>query len=127
MASSERMRASSSSQLNQKPERGEAVIERLKHMIEVERRNLKHVRTAYAKELQNKTELEQMLKQCSDEVRSQNIRKTGMKGKQSALTAEDREKIIEMMLSQDKVLSLLYEKTFPNRGVTSQYMFGEND
>ena len=31
------------------------------------------------------------------------------------LTAQDREKIIELMLSQERVLSLLYEKTIPSR------------
>jgi len=31
------------------------------------------------------------------------------------LTSEDREKIIEVLLSQERVLTLLYDKTFPPR------------
>ena len=50
--------------------RYEFIIQRLKKILETERKNLKNVRNAYARELQNKTELEQILRQCVDEVKS---------------------------------------------------------
>jgi len=31
------------------------------------------------------------------------------------LTAQEREKIIEVLMSQERVLTLLYDKTFPPR------------
>ena len=51
--------------------RYEFIIQRLKKILETERRNLKNVRNAYARELQNKTELEQILRQCVDEVKNE--------------------------------------------------------
>ena len=35
------------------------------------------------------------------------------------LTNKEREKIIEVLLSQERVLTLLYDKTFPPRPSTS--------
>ena len=33
----------------------------------------------------------------------------------SEFSKEQREKIVEMLLSQERVLALLYDKTFPNK------------
>lgn len=104
--------------------RYEFIIQRLKKILETERKNLKNVRNAYARELQNKTELEQILRQCVDEVKSEITQ--GMpeyKKKNLVLSAQDREKIIELMLSQERVLSLLYEKTLPSRAVTREKLY----
>lgn len=104
--------------------RYEFIIQRLKKILETERKNLKNVRNAYARELQNKTELEQILRQCVDEVKSELTQ--GMseyKKKNLVLSAQDREKIIELMLSQERVLSLLYEKTLPSRAVTREKIY----
>lgn len=35
------------------------------------------------------------------------------------LTQQEREKIIEVLLSQERVLTLLYDKTFPPRPATT--------
>ncbi|MDR3582276.1 MAG: hypothetical protein P4L67_03305 [Candidatus Pacebacteria bacterium] len=39
---------------------------------------------------------------------------------EAGLTQEDREKIIEVLLSQERVLTLLYDKTFPPRALLKQ-------
>ena len=104
--------------------RYEFIIQRLKKILETERKNLRNVRNAYARELQNKTELEQILRQCVDEVKSEIT--AGMpesKKKNLVLSPQDREKIIELMLSQERVLSLLYEKTLPSRAVTRERLY----
>jgi hypothetical protein len=104
--------------------RYEFIIQRLKKILETERKNLRNVRNAYARELQNKTELEQILRQCVDEVKSDLC--SGLpetKKKNLQLSAQDREKIIELMLSQERVLSLLYEKTLPSRAVTREKLY----
>jgi hypothetical protein len=36
---------------------------------------------------------------------------------EAGLTQEDRERIIEVLLSQERVLTLLYDKTFPPRAL----------
>lgn len=39
---------------------------------------------------------------------------------EKALTQQEREKIIEVLLSQERVLTLLYDKTFPPRPATAK-------
>ena len=100
------------------------IIQRLKKVLDTERRNLKNIRNAYARELQNKTELEQILRQCVDEVKAEFQKDIGGDKKRNIqLNAQDREKIIELMLSQERVLSLLYEKTMPSRAVTRENLY----
>ena len=100
-------------------------------MIITEQKKLRQVRTLYANQIEKKTNLEQILRQCVDDVKAEialkrsqnkvlyyNQRATTAKGrrKQAAeedLTAQEREKIIEVLLSQERVLTLLYDKTFP--------------
>ncbi|OQS05913.1 hypothetical protein THRCLA_02010 [Thraustotheca clavata] len=106
------------------------IIKRLKRVLEVERRNLRQVRNAYTADLQTHTELSMFLKQCIEDVKAQlhihdsNIGHTQSHGtlskKQENLTvlnatfsATDRQRVIELLLSQERVLSLLYTKAFP--------------
>ena len=108
--------------------RYEFVIQRLKKILETERKNLKNVRNAYARELQNKTELEQILRQCVDEVKAEIIQELPENKKKNVqLTPQDREKIIELMLSQERVLGLLYEKNIPSRAVTRERIYDQEN
>lgn len=137
------------------------MIRRLKRLLETERKNLRQVRSQYAAELQNRTELEIFLHQCIEDVKHDIARRrsqlmsgstsrrvgcgSSMKcdspwccfvspGKAtfppvagaaakgegddtplSAFTAADRERVMELLLSQERVISLLYSKTFPPR------------
>ena len=43
-----------------------------------------------------------------------------------SLTQQEREKIIEVLLSQERVLTLLYDKTFPPRPATASNTIGIN-
>ncbi|TYZ60215.1 hypothetical protein PybrP1_008264 [[Pythium] brassicae (nom. inval.)] len=47
------------------------IIKRLKRLLDVERRNLQQVRVAYKAELQSRTELEVVLKECIQDVRAE--------------------------------------------------------
>ena len=111
-------RASSFSVEDEKATRYESIINKLKRMLELERRNLKAVRSSYSKEIQNKTELEQILRKCVDEVMAKYV-------VTEELDSHQREEVIEMMLSQERVISLLYDQTFPSRGVTTQNFLEE--
>ena len=52
-------------------ERYREVVARLKRLLDVERRNLRAVRAAHAKDLQSRTELETLLRACVDDVRKE--------------------------------------------------------
>ena len=94
----------------------------------------------YAIEIQSRAELERLLRLCVEDVKNEIAKKraenrvlmhsklylncvfliyAGLKKKggvdELGLTSEDREKIIEVLLSQERVLTLLYDKTFPPR------------
>ena len=97
----------------------EEYIESLKLQLENIRKKLRISRQIYAKSL-NRTELEDELQKIVDNYKIEKQQKAtsnlALKQKQpidEALQKEDREKIIELLLSQEKVLSLLYEKTYP--------------
>ncbi|CAM9974268.1 unnamed protein product [Ectocarpus sp. 6 AP-2014] len=117
------------------------IIKRLKRLLETERRNLRQVRSSYAADLQQRTELENLLRGAVEEVvqeiRSKQKRaaKLGLKdaGKAGgasgsgggagglssprvspgAFSSTQRDQTLEMLLSRERVLSLLYAKTFP--------------
>lgn len=102
---------------DQKMSRYENIISRLNKQIDVVRKGLKKVRNDYAAELQYKTEIEQILRDSVEEVKSE-IQTTRRNHKDSIqLTTQEREKIIEKMLSQERVLTILYDKTFPSKAI----------
>jgi DNA repair exonuclease SbcCD ATPase subunit len=91
------------------------IIKRLKRLLEVERRNLKQVRTQYTTDLQSRTELELFLKQCVEDVRTDIAKQQDElgEGDLQSFGAQDRERVMELLLSQERVITLLYSKTFP--------------
>jgi len=117
-----------------KAEKYETIISQLKKRINIEQANIRQVKTMYTKEIETRLELEQLLRKCVDDVKaeinakraenrvlmhSSSLKKRG--GVDNAgLTQEDREKIIEVLLSQERVLTLLYDKTFPPRALLKQ-------
>ena len=88
------------------------------------------MKTMSAVEIETKNMLEKILRQCVEDVKAEIAKKRsenksnyiarGKKGKielmeERNLTANEREKIIEVLMSQERVLTLLYDKSFPPR------------
>lgn len=106
------------------------MIPRLQKMLEDEKKKLRQVKTMCATEIEVKNMLEKVLRQCVDDVkaeiqkkRSENKSNYYAKGKRGrvelneerTLTKQERDKIFELLLSQERVLTLLYDRTFPPR------------
>ena len=127
--------------LNPKLRRFENLIYRLKKIMEAEKKALRQVKTLCSKEIEQKNFLEKILRQCVDDVKNE-IQKKKTEGKvqyyskpqasgfrqnknvkgeldDRNLTKAEREKILEVLMSQERVLTLLYDKTFPPRPSTS--------
>ena len=109
-------------------ERYREVVARLKRLLDVERRNLRAVRAAHSKDLQSRSELETLLRACVEDVRKEvaAVRANAASPTRGApvgsptrgvgvedLGPKERERVLELLLSQERVVSLLYERTFP--------------
>eukprot|EP01065_Artemidia_motanka_P026870 TRINITY_DN32106_c0_g1_i1.p1 TRINITY_DN32106_c0_g1~~TRINITY_DN32106_c0_g1_i1.p1 ORF type:complete len:500 (+),score=214.51 TRINITY_DN32106_c0_g1_i1:72-1571(+) len=102
------------------------LINRVKRQLERERRTLEQVRGGHIDLLQERTELEVFLRQCVDDVRKEIARNTvagpGLHGldadrrRDSGIcdyTVADRKRHLDLLMSKERVLNLLYAKTFP--------------
>jgi len=127
-------------------QRYQDIIKRLKRLLEIERRNVRTVRTAHVNELANRTELEAFLRQCIEDVKKEISRRRGemlasmnrsKHGGGSSMSVEDeislesfsaadRERVMELLLSQERVINLLYDKTFPRKSGDSKGMSSGN-
>ena len=112
-------------------ERYKDINKRLRRLLAEERKSLQQVRQNYALELSARTELELLLRRCVEDVRKEIARRkieaSAMAGSDLVklysrnpgaipvddFLQEDRERAIELLLSQERVITLLYAKTFP--------------
>jgi hypothetical protein len=112
------------------------VIMRLKKLLDAERLQLQQARSNLAAELHSRTELEIFLRQCVEDVRQDIARKRsevlagepavggspdhgvreGRVGSPTlaSFSAADRERVLELLLAQERVVNLVYSKTFPH-------------
>eukprot|EP00929_Paragymnodinium_shiwhaense_P002040 TRINITY_DN102234_c0_g1_i1.p1 TRINITY_DN102234_c0_g1~~TRINITY_DN102234_c0_g1_i1.p1 ORF type:complete len:435 (-),score=149.17 TRINITY_DN102234_c0_g1_i1:138-1442(-) len=118
-------------------------VTRLKRMIEAERRATRALRHQQAEMLQQRTELEVLLKQCLDDVKAEIMRHRLEHERKDGpalpspgegvsamsvhdLTPQDRERVLELLLSQQRVVQLLYSKTLPAQNMSPQVMEEES-
>ena len=91
------------------------------------------MRAAHAQDLESRTELEALLRACVQDVKHEIglQRQQSAGGKGSAFGAssaskhrevglgdfgpQERERVMELLLSQERVVTLLYDRTFPDR------------
>jgi len=91
------------------------VYDRLKKLLETERRHAREAKAAHMKVVTNRTELEGMLRDCVDEMKEE----AGISSKDQdrdptghGLSKEDRERVLELLLSQEKAIAQLYGDSF---------------
>jgi hypothetical protein len=105
-------------------------ITALKRMVEVERKTVRQLKQQQADMMQQRTEIEVLLRQCLDDVKAEIMRHRMEHDKDGQipgpplpitamsvheLTTQDRERVLELLLSQQRVVQLLYSKTFPQQ------------
>lgn len=114
-------------------ERYKELYLRLRRLLAEDRKSLQQLRQNYANELKVRTDMEMLLRQAVEDVRKEIARRyveegqfsntsndlAKLYGKQPSLipvedfTQGDRERVLELLLSQERVVSLIYAKTFP--------------
>jgi len=78
------------------------------------------LKSLYVKELEQKTELEKILRKCVDDIKDEIIQLKGEnrvsmkrnKDQDNDYETDERDKIIERLLNNEKILTLVYDKTF---------------
>lgn len=108
-------------------------IARLKRQIEQEATKTRALRTAYTQQVATRTELQNFLKKCIEDVRTDlfhRVKRGGKGGHKLPLrpsidprlipvdefTPQDRITVMEWLLSQDHVIYMLYDRMFPRGG-----------
>jgi len=104
----------------------------LKRMADSEKKTVRSMKQQQADMMQQRTEIEVLLRQCLDDVKAE-IMRHRMEHEQKdgpgvtgpgvpvtamsvhELTTQDRERVLELLLSQQRVVQLLYSKTFPQQ------------
>lgn len=110
---------------------------KLKRIVDAERKSNRAMQQQLAEVLQQRTELEVLLRQCLDDVKSEIMRQRLEYERKSGpalsvqgqtltsmpvqeLSPMDRERVLELLLSQQRVVQLLYSRTFPHPAPSSQ-------
>ncbi|KAF0852434.1 conserved mitochondrial Smc domain-containing protein [Andalucia godoyi] len=110
-------------QLADMHKRYEDTVKRMRRLLETERAHLRQVRSAHVALLAERTELEGFLRQCIEDVRgelAQALKNTSQDGSHSPTIPPitkpaDRQKVVETLLAKERVLALLYDKSFPTK------------
>mmetsp|Transcript_6705 Transcript_6705/g.16116 ORF Transcript_6705/g.16116 Transcript_6705/m.16116 type:complete len:458 (+) Transcript_6705:135-1508(+) len=108
-----------SAQLRAESMRYTEVTARLKKLLESERRQTRDARAAHAKLVANRTELEGMVEECLNEIKDELGVDPAAAFGQKGLSKEERERVLEMLLSQDKTIALIYGQTYKTTGLGS--------
>uniref|UniRef100_A0A6V0IIT3 Uncharacterized protein n=1 Tax=Zooxanthella nutricula TaxID=1333877 RepID=A0A6V0IIT3_9DINO len=115
-------------------------ITKMKRMVESEKRTSHELKQQLTDLVQERSELEVLLRQCLEDVKAEILRHRAEAGSAppsaaadgavpgvvvpgqaiaamsvSDLTSQDRERVLELLLSQQRVVQLLYNKTFTNQ------------
>mmetsp|Transcript_41675 Transcript_41675/g.131384 ORF Transcript_41675/g.131384 Transcript_41675/m.131384 type:complete len:192 (-) Transcript_41675:159-734(-) len=95
------------------------VYKRLKKMLENERKSGREAKASHETMLNHRTELESILRSCVDAVRKDSMKEETVS---HGLSKEEREQVLEMMLSQESTIHLLYGDVASSR-TTNQVTF----
>mmetsp|Transcript_20795 Transcript_20795/g.38638 ORF Transcript_20795/g.38638 Transcript_20795/m.38638 type:complete len:309 (+) Transcript_20795:384-1310(+) len=90
------------------------IVNHYQKALSQERRKLRQLNALTSQTLERRSDLEDVFLSCVTEVRKQVIRRSP-NVRTDAFTATDKRRILELLISNDKVLTLVYEQLFPHR------------
>lgn len=88
------------------------MIYNLKKALEKEKKKVNQLKTLYVKELESKSSLEQILKRCIEDIRQDIGTLSKNDGRKDLLSKQERSSLIEKLITDEKILTLIYDKTF---------------
>ena len=106
--------------------RYESTIKTLQNTLRKEQKRVRELKSLYVKEIESKNEMEKILRKCIDDIKDEMLkikaenRLASLKtnnAKENTFQKEQRETLIEKLLNNEKVLTIIYDKTF----------YGKND
>lgn len=80
------------------------IIKRLKRLLETERQNLQNVRTLYTSHQQNRTELENLIEACVNDIR---LQRNQPAQNSNELDRKERKALMKKLCKQERILQLL--------------------
>ena len=100
--------------------RSETIIKTLQNTLKKEQKRVRELKTLYVKEIESKNEMERILRKCIDDIKDEMLkikaesRLANLKhqGKENIFSKEQRESLVEKLLNNEKVLTIIYDKTF---------------
>ena len=88
------------------------MIYNLKKALEKEKKKVNQLKTLYVKELETKSSLEQTLKRCIEDIRQDIGVLSKNDGRKDLLSRQERSTLVEKLITDEKILTLVYDKTF---------------
>ncbi|CAD8059050.1 unnamed protein product [Paramecium sonneborni] len=109
-----------SSQIQQYKQRYEKTMKSLQSTLKKEQKKVRELKQLYIQELQSKSELEHVLRKCIDDIKEEIIQIKGEarilnknnKNKLDMLEKEDRDKLIQTLLDNEKIVTLIHDQIF---------------
>jgi len=92
------------------------VINKLKAAYQKEKRKVQQLKTMYIKEMESKAQLEKVIGMCIEDIKEElNLTQKERSRRQPAqdsLDRNERASLIEKMINDERILTLIYDKTF---------------
>ncbi|CAD8056055.1 unnamed protein product [Paramecium sonneborni] len=109
-----------SQQIQQTLQRYEKTMKSLQSTLKKEQKRVRELKQLYIKEIQSKSELELILRKCIDDIKEEIIQIKGeariinknSKNKPDMLEKEDRDKLIQTLLDNEKIVTLIHDQIF---------------
>ena len=92
----------------------------MQNTLRKEQKRVRELKSLYVKEIESKNEMEKILRKCIDDIKDEMLkikaenRLGSLKttAKENTFQKEQRESLIEKLLNNEKVLTIIYDKTF---------------